>query len=331
MRRCFKKKDKKEIRLKTDTFVVKTNVHFPTDLNLLWDSLRKVINLCTDHCTGWRKSKSLYRTTKTCFRHVEKVNRGGGKNKQERLYIAAKSYLEQAEFIYGKVADSLKTPGLSIITQIKIGYYQDYVKKLICLVERRLLKGEKIPHNEKIFSIFEPHTRWIVKGKAGVICELGQKMLITTNEDNFIVSWKVAGTQEDVTLIQQEVDNTQAKYPGKIGSHSFDKGFSKKSQNQELKQQYPGTQFVIEKKGKPNQKEKQEQQEERFKTLRKKHNAVESNIHELMCCGLDLCVDKGEVNYRRYVALGVLAYNIKKLGTKLIQQTKKKKPPAKAA
>lgn len=306
-------------------------MHFPTDINLLWDSLRKVIDLCTVNCPGWRKSKSLYRKTKNCFRHVEKTNRGGGKNKQERLYIAAKSYLEQAEFIYNKVENSLKTADLTITVQLSIAYYQDYVKKLMCLVERRLLKGETIPHNEKIFSIFEPHTQWIVKGKAGVICELGQKMLITTNEDNFIVSWKIAGNQEDVNLIEEEVNNTQAKYLGKIESHSFDKGFSKKAQNQELKLQYPDTQFIIEKKGKPNQKEKQEQQQEGFRTLRKKHNAVESNIHELMCCGLDLCVDKGEVNYRRYVALGVLTFNLKKLGKKLIQQNKKKKPPARAA
>jgi len=306
-------------------------VHFPTDLNLLWDSLRKVIDLCTVHCAGWRKSKSQYRQTKNCFRHVEKVNKGGGKNKQERLYVAAKSYLEQAEFIYNKVEESLKTAGLAINTQLNIAYYQDYVKKLICLVERRLLKGEIIPHNEKIFSIFEPHTRWIVKGKAGLICELGQKMLVTTNEDNFIVSWKLADNQEDVNLIEEEVHNTQGKYSKKIESHSFDKGFSKKSQNQELKQQYPNTRFVIEKKGKPNQKEKQEQQEEGFKTLKKKHNAVESNIHELMCCGLDLCVDKGEKNYRRYVALGVLTFNLKKLGQQLVRQTREKKLPAKAA
>lgn len=298
---------------------------------MLWDGLRKVIDLCAAHCANWRKSKHHYRTTKQCFRHVEKVSKGGGKNKEERLYLAAKSYLEQAGFIHEKVEQSLQDPGLKLKAKLSITYYQDYVKKLISLVERRLLKGETIAHEEKIFSIFEPHTGWIVKGKAGIICELGQKMLVTTNEDNFIVSWKLADNRQDVNLIEEEVQNTQEKYPNQIASHSFDKGFSKVTQNKALSKQYPNTRFVIEKKGKLNKNEKQEQQEEGFKTLRKKHNAIESNIHELMCCGLDLCVDKGEPNYRRYVALGVLTFNLKKLGQQLVRQARGKDPLKKAA
>ena len=45
-------------------------------------------------------------------------------------------------------------------------------------IDRRLLKGETIPQNEKVFSIFEPHTRWISKGKAGCPVELGVPVCI---------------------------------------------------------------------------------------------------------------------------------------------------------
>ena len=55
-------------------------------------------------------------------------------------------------------------------------------------------------------------------------------------------------------------------------------------------------------------------------TLRNKHNAVESNINDLTYCGLNLCMDKGEAHYKRYTALGVLTYNIKKLGQLMIKQ-----------
>jgi hypothetical protein len=50
------------------------------------------------------------------------------------------------------------------------------LSKHIDLLERRLLKGEKMPHSEKVFSLFEPHTKWLSKGKAGVICELGRNI-----------------------------------------------------------------------------------------------------------------------------------------------------------
>ena len=52
-------------------------------------------------------------------------------------------------------------------------YYLHYVELVVDQIRRRILGGEKIPHAEKVFSIHKPHTRWISKGKAGVLPELG--------------------------------------------------------------------------------------------------------------------------------------------------------------
>jgi hypothetical protein len=82
---------------------------------------------------------------------------------------------------------------------VGLGYYSNMPTKHIDLVERRLLKGETIPHSEKVFSLFGPHTKWIGKGKAGVIAELGQKHLIVTGQHHFMVHHKVMG----VPLIQK--------------------------------------------------------------------------------------------------------------------------------
>src|SRR5690606_33003472 len=62
-----------------------------------------------------------------------------------------------------------------------ISYYREMIKKHIDLVDRRLLKGEKIPSSEKIYSIFEPHTEWISKGKQNKKVELGHRILIATD------------------------------------------------------------------------------------------------------------------------------------------------------
>ena len=50
-RSVFKKKDgpAEAIRAKTDSYVLETNVHYPTDLNLLWDGQRKAVPLFS----GW--------------------------------------------------------------------------------------------------------------------------------------------------------------------------------------------------------------------------------------------------------------------------------------
>ena len=55
----------------------------------------------------------------------------------------------------------------------ELNHFIEHAKKQIDLIRRRVIKGETIPHDEKVFSRFEPHTRWISKGKAGVPQELG--------------------------------------------------------------------------------------------------------------------------------------------------------------
>ncbi len=54
-------------------------------------------------------------------------------------------------------------------------------------IRRRVILGEVIAHEEKVFSIFEPHTEWISKGKAGVPVELGLKVCILEDQHQFIL------------------------------------------------------------------------------------------------------------------------------------------------
>jgi len=62
--------------------------------------------------------------------------------------------------------------------------YIAYGELLSDQVRRRILYGERIPHEEKIFSIFEPHTEWINKGKAGVPVELGLRVAVCEGLDH---------------------------------------------------------------------------------------------------------------------------------------------------
>ena len=75
---------------------------------------------------------------------------------------------------------------------------------------------------------------------------------------------------------------------------------------------------IMPKKGKRNLKEQEEERGKKFKKLRNEHSAVESDINCLEHHGLDRCPDKGLANYKRYVALGVLTYNLHKIGNALL-------------
>ncbi len=108
----FKKKEVEALCLKTDSFVVESNVHFPTDYNLIWDSARKSLDIVDKFLEkyswipGWRKMGEWRRQLKNALRAVGKASSSGGKGKEERIKRAAKYYLTKARALQEKLLDS---------------------------------------------------------------------------------------------------------------------------------------------------------------------------------------------------------------------------------
>lgn len=325
----LKKKEKESLlRLKTDSYVLETNVHFPTDLNLLWDSSRKCLDVIAHlikgrALKGWRKLKYIYRALKSQFR---KTSHQVFKGKNEALKKqSVKEYLRQAEVLLKRCQELIQTPLVDGRTEKNIlvalqglSGYCDYIKKFSDQIARRLLKGEKIPSEEKIYSIFEEHTEWITKGKLNKKVELGHLLLITTDQYHFIVDYKIMEGEKDAAQIKPLQQRLQTKLAAKtIYSHSFDKGFYSKD-NLEALQRSGIEQVILPKKGKLNKEEKERESTKKFKQLRHAHSAVESNINMLEHHGLNRCMDKGLDGYKRCVGVSVLAYNLHQLGNALM-------------
>lgn len=96
-----------------------------------------------------------------------------------------------------------------------------------------MIKGEKIPNGEKVFSIFEVHTEWIRKGKASLPQELGLKVCILEDQYGFILHHHVMVDQTDDQIAVEMVVDTQRKYIGLMGCR-FDKGFHSPKNQQDL-------------------------------------------------------------------------------------------------
>jgi transposase, IS5 family len=326
----LKKKEREEaFKLKSDSYVLETNVHFPTDLNLLYDSVRKCLDVIKEltqisDIKGWRKIKRLYRSTKSLFRNAsQQVFRSNGKNEQQKRQ-AVKDYLQLAISLQQRFDEVIETPPAGFNVELILVYtlalktYRDYVKKFADQIERRLLKGQTIGANEKIYSIFEEHTEWITKGKQNKKVELGHLLLITTDQHHFIVDYKVMEKQKDASQIESLQHRIQKKFADKtIYSHSFDKGFWSKD-NWQLLHQSGIEQVILPKRGRLNKAEQQREGSREFKKLRRAHSAVESNINMLEHHGLNRCMDKGLHGYKRSVGLSVLAYNLHQIGNALI-------------
>jgi len=309
--------------------VLESNVHFPTDFNLLWDACRKCIELLSDLCIkhgllGWRKCHDWKKKIKSLMRNCAEISRNGGANKEQRLKDIVASYLNKVYQLELKINEALQSllscdlsPSQHIALQ-QVRYFHDMLIKHIDLIERRIFKGEKIPHSEKVFSLFEPHTEWINKGKTNPSIELGHKLLISTDQYGFILDYKVMVKTCDVNETIALVDRLLNQYGEDcIASFSVDKGFSSKENRELLELFIP--EVIMPKKGKRNLQEQNTESKKRFKLLRNKHSAIESNINSLEHHGLNRCPDKGFHGFQRYTGLGVLAYNLHKIGKQVLR------------
>jgi len=268
---------------------------------------------------------------------VGKLSCSRGKNKQERLAEATGEYLKRARQLSQKLdaaeADFRRLAETSEkLTKLfeQLQYFKGHLDKHIDLVSRRILAGEQIPHSEKVFSLFEPYTEWIKKGKAGNRPELGLKIAVATDQFGFTLLPRVMEKLHDKEIAVPMAEKILRTYP--VQSMSFDKNFWTKGNYQTLSKLVPD--LVLPKKGKRNQEEYEREHSKTFIALRKQHSMVESAINCLEHHGLNRCPDKGLSNFKKYTGLGVLACNLHKLGNILLAEERKRtknRPRKKAA
>lgn len=332
-----KKNGDEPLRGRCDSFVVETHVHFPTDINLLYDAMSKVITLTGELCENlnlseWRQYLHNVKQVKRLMRTAQNKKRSNAKSpelieKKETLVVQShKKYLDFAQFYVDKAIETLinveKQGLINESHRVKITEINGYIQhatRQIDQTHRRVILGEVIPHDEKVFSIFQPHTEWISKGKIGVPVELGVKVCILEDQYQFILHHQVMQNQTDDKVTVEMVTNAKKKFP-LLNACSFDKGFHSKSNQTKLKETLDLV--ALPRKGRLSKLAQEEEQTEAFIKARRAHSAVESAINGLEVHGLDICPDHGIDGFKRYVALAVVARNIHRIGAILWQQKK---------
>lgn len=326
-------KKKEELHGSFDSFVVETDVHYPTDINLLFDSIRKLIEL-TSRISGkfgiseWRQHKYHIKKTKRKMQKAQKEKRSRSKDRESRIEEAHKEYLSVVEPLLSRLKATLDElsykEGFEWVESCmlhEIETYMGYAEKQIELIRRRVFEGEKIPHKEKIFSIFEPHTRWISKGKQGVLVEFGLPVAVLKDQYGFILGHEVMEKTGDVDVAVPLTKRVKENFPV-LKTVSYDKGCWSPENYEELRKFIEMA--IMPKKGRLSITDKEYQNREEFIKYRKKHSSVESAINGLEHSGLDRCLDHGIVGFKCYVSLSILARNLQTLGKIVIAKEEKR-------
>jgi hypothetical protein len=311
-------------------------VHFPTDINLLWDALRKTIQISAQFCniyglTEWRQSRHLLRTIKKNYRLIQKLKHSTSKDevkrqaKQDEIKEAHRVYIDQAQYFVQRAhttSQRLKNDhGVTSNQLAELESYLNHAERQINQIRRRVLQGETIPHEEKVFSLFQPHTEWISKGKAGVPVELGLRVCVVEDSHRFILHHQVMEKTTDDQIAVSIVKDSQSRFPA-LKTISMDKGFHSPNNQIQLKERLDLV--ILPKKGRLSEADKVRESDVEFVQLRRQHSAVESAINALEAHGLDKYPDQGIDGFKRYVALAIVARNIQRLGVVVREQALQK-------
>ncbi len=314
-----------------DSFVVETNIHYPTDSSLIVDGLRKVLGLAVTLAglyglIGWRQHKHLYRKARRLARKIDRIAARKGNGYQERMKEPYRELLAAAEMLLTR-ADTLRdtvqkygtfTSAETLGLDKELETFVQRIRQVGDLARRRVLEGETIPHHEKLFSIFETHTQLYKRGKAGEPMQFGRLMLVYEDGAGFITHYYVLPRdQGDRDVVVEQTRVVQRHHQGKIRRASFDRGFHSPEIQKAMAEivahpcvPMPGT--------------KQAAEQERtasveFRNARQSHPGIESAIGALQSGnGLKRCRDRSEKGFERYIGLGVLGRNLHVLGKLLI-------------
>ena len=318
-----------ELKGRCDSYVMQTDVDFPTDVKLLVDSMRVLLRSCGkadelfDDICGWRQHAYLYNSLRNLGHRAQKLKKSTSqdpkkvKERQEAIEERYSALLNRSRWLLDRVYSAREQlQGHNSLEALRLRQVIDefipHAERQIDQIHRRVILDEVIPHEEKVFSVFEGHTEWISKGKAGVPVELGLRVCVLEDQMGFILHHQVMEQQTDDKVAVEMIEMAQIYHP-QLRACSFDKGFH--SQDNQKKLSALLDHVTLPKKGKWSQADRERESDEDFVKARKQHPAIESAINALEVHGMDRCPDHGIDGFKRYAAWGVLGRNLIKVGS----------------
>jgi transposase, IS5 family len=319
--------------VRCDSFVVATDIHYPTDSGLIGDGLRTIVPTARRLAgllgqSGWRQHRHLLHTVKKHLRAINRIAAGKGRDFRKRLRDAYRALFDAADRILAR-ATALLDPALIVIgpgpaaatierLRTKLIDFLNMTIHACDQARRRVLQEEPVANGEKLFSLFEPQTQLIKRGKVPHPVEFGHRVLVIEDGAGFVCHYAILPHgAADREVVAAEMKQVQQRLEGRIRSASFDRGFHSPENQRALAQLV--AQPCVPATGRIQAERQERRATVEFRRARRRHAGIESAIGALQSGnGLDRCRDRSFGGYCRYVGLGVLGRNLHVLGKLLI-------------
>ena len=323
----IKKKVENAKAIRIDTTVAGTDIAYPIDARLLNDSVRVMNRLLV------RLKESAPSLDFPCHDHTRRSKKrayqiamGKGKNIEERRRTLYKDLLKVQRTVQGYAETALlaSQSDLAMFNCPEITALIVELKEIVRLARRvyvqayrRVIKGEAVPANEKLVSIFETHTDIICRGKKGGAAEFGHKIQFATGRSGLVTWYDVLdGNPGDNEGLLDAVDHHIETFGYAPGQVTADRRYY--SRDNEEKARLRGVERVaLPKPGYLNEARRRLQKTPWFKRLMRWRNGIEGCLSTLLRGGMKRCLWKGWRSFKSFIGLNVLAYNLRLLACHL--------------
>lgn len=225
-------------QLRVDTSVVETDIHFPTDATLLWDTVRTVTRLVEDLQEMLpRRVPGSTNRTRSARRRMLKLERMTAQERhtqQEPKYRELLRITEQVLANARRVVEkATRVKGMGVMGRAKVDAFRQEIVRYCDLgdrvmdqTRRRVIEGELVPSEEKVYSIFEPHTDLIKRGKARKPVEFGHKVFLAESAQGLITDYQVLdGNPADTSQVRGSLERHQQIFHCAPDLYAADRGF----------------------------------------------------------------------------------------------------------
>jgi len=311
-------------RLRVDTTVVETDIHYPTDASLLWDSVR-VVSRIVGHVRDLAPvaAHGFINRTRRARRRMQDISRFSQKDGEQKRKTRYRDLIRVTEGAVAQArqvlvrAREIKLPDLMDDMALrghaqKLERFCGLADRVLDQTRRRILKGEKVPVDEKIVSIFEEHTDIVVRGKARKPVEFGHKVFLAQSGSKIITDYEVLrGNPID----EQRVAPTLKKHAKQFGTapelFATDRGFYSAANIGLCAEAGVKSVCIPQRGGKKTAERTAAERTPQFKKGQKFRAGIEGTISGLLRGrGMRRCMDEGRERFEVFVGAAVLAYNL---------------------
>ena len=328
--------------LRVDSTVVETNIHWPTDATLLWDAVRVLTRLIGRLREIAGKDVPRFpNRRRSARRRMQKLQRMTAAQRESQQVSTYRQLLAIAEEVRGNARLSVdatarsggKNPALVLVIATlreEISGICRLADQVVDQTRRRVLKGEQVPTGEKIYSIFEPHTDLIKRGKTNRPIEFGHKVFLAESAHGLITQYRVLdGNPSDENHVPASLDNHRNMFGSAPETYATDRGFHNSSNEQVCRDAGVSSPSIPQRGGQKTPERAATEKTPAFKQAQRFRSGIEGTISVLLRGrGMRRCLGRGKERFELLIGAAVLTNNLMRIARLLID---KKKPRSRAA